>query len=249
MASFNLFMHKQNEHWITAEPFCWKRASSAIVAINENEIVIAPQKLANEMLYIYKYNVITDKWKKWIKYPTKWKIYKPNIAINRDKTKLYIYCTRDQNLIEVNINSEEIKLIYGSSHWDSYTTKEHIQSICVNDIFYAIHYLTSNLRSLNYTNKCFTNVPCKWSNKPQNFDICNPIVYHKHSNSLLILGGFSGDNSIKPSCKIFCYSFITQHIHEWSTCLPCELYQMSALITNDQQYLIVFGLVNKKIIG
>ena len=95
------------EACLRPKPSIW----SNLIKINDEEIILVPDP--SNVKYIYKYNINTKKWTKFIKFPPKFQSKMYAVSFDIDTDKLYIY-GRDSS--HYNLQQEQVVIVDIHNH-------------------------------------------------------------------------------------------------------------------------------------
>eukprot|EP01084_Bolivina_argentea_P018412 34288_1 len=222
---------------------------SNIVAINEEELIIAPQG------GIYKYNIFDNEWKLFVKYPTvlqeECKLYPFQIAFD---SKENVLCLGSAHyLVKVNMNSKEFTTKRCSVGQDGFSpividSTYHVVQVGYSHKIYNDKHKdtdTDETKTKWFRNNIFLlsgGDSIFYKNQMNKYGV----VYVASQNGLYLFGGqdlgpeYNGDDGYVVD-TIYRYKLDTKKWEKLNQRLPEPIGCMGTAITSDDRYIFLIG--------
>ena len=226
----------QKEQFVALEDALTRRPSN-LVWINKNELAYASvgNDDEDENLGVCVYNIMTNKWRTHVKYPTRFKTTRHTILYNPKTNILWLY-GEERNMININMETKEFKIIKSNAKYLGYCPK----LLFINDKLHAIlgsdsaKHLIWNDDTLDFDEEIFTFPDLKRGLH------AHGVVHLKNKNELYVFGGYDYMSSLNDhaiwKCKI-------DDMKKWEIYHKDERfssYYRGYILTNDERYIIIF---------
>ncbi len=204
---------------------------SCPVFINRDEFVVAP--FTNTASCLYKYNINTNKWAEYIKYPWNLESENHSLTYNRHLNELYLY-GKESSLIIINLDTEQF-IVKKSL----ITTGLLPSSIMVNNQYHIIGG-TQNTSHYTYnaTLNSFESIHTfnDWAKGNCN----NGLIHIQSKDILLLFGGYDPGQSGRFN-KMWSYDLKGKQWNSFGATLPYEMQSFGYILTKNERYVIIFG--------
>lgn len=221
-----------NSEWQKLCKFPIKETNFSVIRY-QNELIISTWKDIDYKPYgLYKYDIFTDSWKKWLNYPSEIQSSWHTMSLNMDKHSIYIY-NRQQTLLKFNLLNNSCKIIN-----NLFETGSLPNSIILNGQLHIIGGQKSNKHLV-------------WNGKLRKFEtiytftefqgISGSALCHLKSQNVLALIGGTTYKPFKILNTIYVF-FIEQYRWiKYEYKLPFGMTNMSHIITPNEQYILLIA--------
>eukprot|EP01084_Bolivina_argentea_P275364 469591_1 len=232
-----------SNEWIELAPMPQQYFSNPVI-INQSEIVIAPHTNGcsedQEPDFISKYNVNSNTWSKFIKYPPNFHSKHQSMCLNDKTNELYLYGSKP-TMLKINIATKETKIIS-----DGLVRAGMYSPTCfINNQFHLIGgHKNSRHFVFNEDEHKFAEI---FHFKEWIVGNIDPgLVNITFQKKLLLFGGYDfGEQATLDSIWMFDYSTNESMQKGWNKMnnikLPKGTLNSGYTMSNDQQYVFIFG--------
>ena len=220
------------DHALTGRP-------SNLVWINENELAYASvcYRDDDENLGICIYNIMTNKWRLHVKYPNPFKSTRHTIIYNPKTNILWLY-GEERNMININMETKEFKIIKPNAKYLGYCPKLFF----INGRLHAIlgsdstQHLIWNDDTMDFEQEIFTFPGLKRGLH------AHGVVHLRNKNELYLFGGYdymsSSSNHVVWKCNIDDMKTLKWEIYQED--MRFTSYYHGYISTNDERYIVIF---------
>eukprot|EP01084_Bolivina_argentea_P205651 351279_1 len=201
----------------------------SVLSINEHEFIATSRYHSNG---IYKYNMNKDEFLRFFKYSAQWLVFHTHAAINQMEQEVYLYSAYSGNIRILNLQTNEY-------HFHTFSGDSDSNFLFINNHFHIIN---------NYNKHAIVN----YKQNTQTLDIISDtlqsedstslssqsVIYIPSKQSILLLGGTDEEDTLTK--ELWIYSLKTQ---KWKMInnVIFEGYWFSAVLSSNEQYIILFG--------
>eukprot|EP01084_Bolivina_argentea_P246853 413034_1 len=240
----NKIRNDRNDRWTKLFSVPESINMSKPLPINENEILIMPCKIKNDMdfdeipTYLHLYNITNNTYTKLTKYPHDFPKGIITTTIDKNTGTIYIF-TRKGYIVSYNIKQNKWKweIIYGAGKYDRFAFKEDTAAVIHGNI---LHIITNKQHII--WNKCTKELKLLHMYDFGNY--ASMICRNKDDTMFLIGANDTAhhDETDEDSLDtIYSYSFVCNQWVKLKNKLPFSVNAFGCMQTMDQRYILMFG--------